>query len=734
MTRASPERVSAVSQVPTPPTTGRLLAKRARPSVVDTDDETPIKKPRARGKGKGKSRVREIANSDGIEPEEVEIVDSEEEREIVIPDSEEEFVVEQPVRVKEEEVEDDLTFDPEGQALGEDDDGEYEEDEGVKEDEEGDESLARLHSLARPAETIARSRRPRASIKLPCSVNSFQAVHIGRAGPLPPKSNEVQLECISEFASRMKHVIRQRRQLAYSLSRFDKSSPFTPGMWLWWTSQTEEEIWLPVHDAVDRSRQLVLGGVFLGHYKFTDIPAPSNEELKLWCVYGDLINDAEMYIGSATSAQGGFSRTGGYEKAKRRSNDGIDVSLETRGSRHLRVGLQPDAVMELRLFAFFDPSKCPVSLPLAIEGMFIDYFQTFARDWVYKEEVTFMSPNCLQASIDASLKQDAPWTGLNGAHPFKQGVRGGGISGDGVTVKGQLLDAQDWTCEVCYKQYSNAKSFNPSYNFPLLECKNSYICENCVRQVRFHPGKWDLESLRKVRESDHQTNLSNALALSNYRMTTEDFDALLAAQDDTCPCCYEKGHTRRELVEKDMRSFGNFWRHVLPAWSPHLDHAYWICMNCAAYLNLHGPSKSPQQIIQEIRDRKSEVAIARASMPQGSEATVSNKSVSIKVAKDKQFKDLKQQKLDAILAQNGACPICQKQKWGATPTAEEMTGKVGQFFNDASQKLFFPGQDRMFGCNGCFHWAKRHAAKKLGEGMSTEDAADLVVQRRESNA
>ena len=36
-----------------------------------------------------------------------------------------------------------------------------------------------------------------------------------------------------------------------------------------------------------------------------------------------------------------------YEKAKRHSNDGIDVSLETEKSRHLRAGLQKDTVTVL---------------------------------------------------------------------------------------------------------------------------------------------------------------------------------------------------------------------------------------------------------------------------------------------------------------------------------------------------------------------------------------------------
>jgi hypothetical protein len=654
------------------------------------------------------------------------IADSEEEREVVIPDSDEEWEVrataeeveeqvekdkgkgrataedvargeeeeepgvKPPRRVEEEEVGDDLAFDPEGEALDEDEeDREVEEDEEV---EEGADLLARLHSLARPVEKIAGSRR-RESIKLSCSVDSFKAVNIGRAGPLPPKSNEVQLQCILEFVNRMKFVIHQRYQLAHSLSRIDENSPFTYAVWIWWTCQTEEEIWTLVHDAVDRSRQIVLGGIFLGYYKFTNIPAPSDEELKLWCVYGDLVNDAEMYVGSATGGtrnKGGFARLGNYERAKRRSNSGKDVSRETRHSRHLRVGLQSGAVMELRILAFFDPRKCQIALPLAIEGMFIDCLQSFARDSVYQPDAPYMSPHCKQSSIDASLRQDARWTGLNGAHPFKQGIRRNSLAR-------RLLEEQDWTCEVCCKQVFEVKRFYRSESFPLLQCKNPYVCDNCVRAASAASSDWDLETFLKVRRGDR----GNSRALRDHGMLTNGFDALLEAQETKCPCCDKKGLTRQEC-EKNGDKFSDHWKHVRPEWSPHLNDAYWICRSCESSLRSyesHLTKRTVEEIILQLRDRKTVAAALQASLPKGRNAALT-------VATAGRYQDTRQTKLDAARAQNGLCAICEKLKWPASLTLDEMKSDGPTGYRTLSEKQQETFACPALVCSSCYTWAR----------------------------
>jgi hypothetical protein len=80
------------------------------------------------------------------------------------------------------------------------------------------------------------------------------------------------------------------------------------------------------------------------------------------------------------------------------------------------------SIIGLRILALFDPLKCQASLPLTVEGIHIDYLQRSPRDLVYKLWVCYVSPHYLQSSVDASPRQESPWCGLDGAHPFKQGI------------------------------------------------------------------------------------------------------------------------------------------------------------------------------------------------------------------------------------------------------------------------------------------------------------------------
>ena len=134
----------------------------------------------------------------------------------------------------------------------------------------------------------------------------------------------------------------------------------------------------------------------------------------MWFVYGDQVfenkadrpDESAAYVGSATRdpADGaGFNRVGDYERAKRRADAGIDVSIETDHSKHLRMGLRKGATMELRVLAVFDPMAFDAVVPLAVEGIYLDFLQSFDRDWVYteREVYSFSTPMCLKLSMDA---------------------------------------------------------------------------------------------------------------------------------------------------------------------------------------------------------------------------------------------------------------------------------------------------------------------------------------------
>jgi hypothetical protein len=126
-----------------------------------------------------------------------------------------------------------------------------------------------------------------------------------------------------------------------------------------------EEIWIPVLFAADREEQRVFSGAWLGYYQFTrndTLRRPkrsqpcghlsaTNRHLKRSL---SLFENTEVrsatwsrryqqavqvcVMNRAWTPAPAYSHPTGYEKAKRRSNDGIDVSTDTNESRGHQVG------------------------------------------------------------------------------------------------------------------------------------------------------------------------------------------------------------------------------------------------------------------------------------------------------------------------------------------------------------------------------------------------------------
>lgn len=347
-----------------PPTSGPSRTKRTR---TDSDvDETPIKKGKGKGKSKGKARVEEVVESD---EDELGVEQSGEQEEMEGRGEGEDQVEEG----------DEYVYDPEGEALGD-----------VEEEEDAVLPVVLAEKKAR------RAARPR--IYLEPTVSSFTAIRIGEVRQLPILPMDVRVECMAEYKRRMQYIISQRHALAHS--EMEGLFPMSNRMRRWWTSQTDEEIWDVVRTTTSHLRKLILGGMWLGHYKFTDLPPMTNEELAMWFVYGDQVfenkadrpDESAAYVGSATRdpADGaGFNRVGDYERAKRRADAGIDVSIETDHSKHLRMGLRKGATMELRVLAVFDPMAFDAVVPLAVEGIYLDFLQSFDRDWVFQDSSTY---------------------------------------------------------------------------------------------------------------------------------------------------------------------------------------------------------------------------------------------------------------------------------------------------------------------------------------------------------
>jgi hypothetical protein len=400
-------------------------------------------------------------------------------------------------------------------------------------------------------------------------------------------------------------------------------------------------------------------------------------------VYGDLVenvveNTQAIYVGSATAASGqsfGFGRLGRYERAKRRADAGEDVSPETTESSHLRAALQTDAVMELRIIAVFDP-LAPLALPLMMEGIFVDFLQSFNRRWVYKpENAIFSSPECL-SSYNASAEKDARWTGLNGAHPFRQGIRTDG-------TKRLSIKAQGATCEICLHHLPDMSSGNWIDSKKLshiLECQHPWVCYRCVHRAEVNP-EYDLEQIRAVRSGSTKENFANIHAFKLYGMSADEVRAQLTAMEHCCPCC--------KSIHPDMDiMISKWWRPMDPAWASLLGDANWICSNCQGYLTNRLANKSVEEAIEHLRQHN---------------ALKTDFGVN-----DSQAKawESKQKKFDLLIAQEGKCAICKKVAWDVdTATVKGIDNKVLQMpedWDDGTQPL---------ACSKCALFFKDHKNK-----------------------
>jgi hypothetical protein len=660
VTRSAGKKAAAPPSVPTPPTTGRPGSKRARKTVEEDVSDTPVKK------NKGKAEAKEVVAADEEEPELEDLGEEEE-----------------------EEAGDADRCDPEGDALNDDEDEDgVDDEEGVdeKEDEEGEVEVVDLEEytgLARRVEKKAGSRRKRrAPIYLDRAVASFTAISIGKSGGLGMQSYAVIKECLIEFRDRMQKSIRQRSALANSHRRDDPTFPMSCRMRQYFISNSAQQIWKMVRDTVSQGRQIVLGGIWTGAYTFEDLPPPTEEELGMWLVYADLVTNADtqgMYVGSATARQKagfGFSRLGQYEKAKQRANNDEDVRNETEKSRHLRAALQKGAVMELRIIAVFDPLKVTVALPLVMEGLFVDYLQSFNRSWVYRREnVSFSSPECL-SSYNAAAEHDALWTGLNGAHPFKQGIRGD-------SLKRRCILAQDETCEICYRKtpgITRNSFWIPSDRVShLLECTNDWVCYLCVRRADTNP-EFSLEQIRVIRCGSTQENTTNIRAFRSFGVSAAEVDAQLEVMGHVCPCCNVKGPERG-----DVEHFHANWRPMRPAWASRLGGADWICAMCTKALDRHiGEGMSVKKAIEHRRQFQ----------------TLKNDAGGDRYAA--RSERLLQAKFDLAMAQEGECPVCQTIKWPVTTTTVKDMSPTQD--RQMPESWSGNGSTRPLACKPCYDW------------------------------
>jgi len=643
-----------------PPTSGPSGTKHARDDTIDVD-ETPVKK----SKGKSKSKAENVAVVDAEEPEVGDLGE-----------------LEEPAG-------DDDWYDPEGDALGEyDEEGAEDEDEDVEAERADEDETALVAPQGPRVEKKAGSRRKRISV--PRSVQGFIHVSIRGARKLPTLSDADRMKCRQEYARRMKKIIHQRSLLAHSEEATDASFPMSYGMRQWWLSQREQEIYEIVHTATSKPRRLVLGGIWLHFFEYTDLPPMTDEELAMWAVYGDLVDGKEMYVGSATrdpSLRASFARFAEYEKAKQRADRDIDVSPETDKSKHLRAGLRKGAVMELRVLAVFDPLAVKRVVAMAVEAIYVDFLQSFDRDWVYQQTYesgyVYSSPQCLELSKAAS-NNDARWSGLNLAHPLKQGA--------GDNMLRRRVTAQKSICEICMRHLPDAE-WRLSSHIPssILLCKNWYVCRRCHSTCTNNP---DL-SLAQVREFRTESNSLNAVNLKYFTqtgMTMSQLDDRLEEQGCKCPACHTKGLARHELPEGETIS--NYWTVVPSKWQQHLGEAYWMCMNCNRALS----DLEPDQIadfLQHLRKASTAKAKILAIDP-----TASGTSLGMMA----RAWATHEQKFTIARKQGNCCAACFESKW------EHVDSPVDLYRED-SANIFLDewpeSSDPVVLCNTCASWFKK---------------------------
>jgi hypothetical protein len=128
-------------------------------------------------------------------------------------------------------------------------------------DGENDESFGGHDStttITTTTTTKAPRRQNRLSLPLEPKLSSFEAISIGKKGPLASLSSQDDEMCIREFDRRLQFTVHTR----YQHSLLDETAGImTSYMSAWWRSKTEEEVFNLVWLSIGRDRRVVLGGM-----------------------------------------------------------------------------------------------------------------------------------------------------------------------------------------------------------------------------------------------------------------------------------------------------------------------------------------------------------------------------------------------------------------------------------------------------------------------------------------
>lgn len=164
--------------------------------------------------------------------------------------------------------------------------------------------------------------------------------------PLSDISDE---EALRLFQEDMRHCIKERKRQANSKVYTDRDSAFIKTTWNLMKNGSEDYWWGLVDRYTSRRVQILAGRGQLDLAAIQAIPAETEQDLRGWFVYLDLVNDTSVLFpctGSSVSRDGGWFRLGEYEKVAQYAALGFRHSA-ARGA-HLQIALQPLAQMHIR--------------------------------------------------------------------------------------------------------------------------------------------------------------------------------------------------------------------------------------------------------------------------------------------------------------------------------------------------------------------------------------------------
>ncbi|SMR64066.1 unnamed protein product [Zymoseptoria tritici ST99CH_3D1] len=535
----------------------------------------------------------------------------------------------------------------------------------VEEDEAEDDEAGKNAGPKKPR------RKPRPSIPLKHTVDSFKAISVGKAGPLRKISRANELRCFQEGRRRFWFSVHKRHR---DFQTDQSELVGTHTMRASWLSETPEQIFDGLWKAMSRERQLVMGGMWLPDipYEFTDLPLMTDDEFKMWVVYGDQVHNDFMYGGSGTAdPDNGASgqRLFGYERTARWFEMDESVEPERQNSAHLRCAFQAGKPlnMELRVIAVFDPLKTEAVTVLRAEAIIIDVLQCYNR--AYTGHNPGHTPQALQASIDAVEEQDGKWIGLNHASPNLQGVRAS-------SLKHRIARAMDWTCGVCgledHEKDIDLWRFKHNANSLHLEISDDLICSRCLQCLymnKKHLGvTLSIEELREKRSDRYTSDLKrNAISLRKRGMPNDDWLEGLARQDFECPLCH---NGPAEEARHDLLNF---------KWSPnpfdtHFKDCVALCTPCRAEWKRRKGGMTEAEFVQH----RSDYVASRATGEM-----IPDTVDGAKAAAAKHWSKTKTDRHALMLEQERRCAICDgnPETWNAAEKWTDLGNKQIRLLN-----------------------------------------------------